>query len=705
MNRLLLLLLALFTCFQSFSQSDCPYPIIFVHGWNSTGSAFSSVYTDTDFVSAWGPIADTFHAVLNATTQSRISGADGILGNADDDVLVSFTNESNIMSPGCVYAINFENFWNEDQSNPVLFKNSGDTPSFFDSDGNEASALKQGYALGQMIEQVLAANPGKDKVILVGHSMGGLASREYLQRRSPEQPTGIPRWWVNPSQADGHRVAKLVTTGTPHLGSNFFGNSSLAPTDSTEDTVPDLASEGVRDLRYSYSCGFLNLSDCPGVYLYGGNENDFSSFPFPYWSEDVDCDGDETSSNVIGINITGQAQGSGPDEWDGTYANPQLPLPSDIRYTWITSNNQNSGGDDIVDLDRQWLYNGNTPMPSDGVAFRRTDTLLADVTHTALNSDLSSLIQGLDEGDYPLYAYPIKTLSTYAGMAQVRSVSAPFGTFTDDPDWYALEVSTASGSQLTISLAPTSGLAGRIDFFTTAPTDFDNSNSPIFVQFPAGTPLATLAVPVVLTPGMYYLRVQHDAVTKSSWTDPYELQTTFTTFPVEWLSFSGEEKDGHILLTWSTARESDNLGYEVEVNTGNAFEPIGFVAGSGTSGSIQQYRYEWPQASPGTYLFRLKQIDYNGQFSYSSQVEVTVTNRPEVGINLQENGLELTVGTEQTLTWQVMDAMGRVIASQSRELLSTGTHHFPIGQLASGQYIVNVRGTDFQMVKRIMLMK
>ena len=703
MRRLLFLFLILLSTLPFFGQSECPYPIIFVHGWNSSGSAFSSVYTDSDFTSIWGPIADTFHAVLNANSQSRISGADGILGNADDDVLVSFTNENNVMSPGCVYAINFQNFWNEDQSNPVLFKNNGNSPSFFDSDGNESSGHKQGYALGKMIEQVLLANPGKDKVILVGHSMGGLASREYLQRRSPEQPTGTPRWWVNPLQADGHQVAKLVTTGTPHLGSNVFGNSSLAPGDSTEDTFPDLASEGVRDLRYSYSCGFLNLFDCPGVYLYGGDENDFSTFPFPYWSEDVDCDGDETSPNVIGINITGQLQGSGPDEWDGTYANPQLPLPTDIRYTWITSNNQNSGGDNAVALNRQWLYNGSIPMPSDGVSFRRTDTLLTDLTHTALNSDLSSLMQGLDEGDYPIYAYPIQELTTYAGVAQVRSVSVPSGSYTDDPDWYALEVGASSGSQLTITLAPTAGLGGRLDFYLTPPADYDQTASSLYTTFTPGTALATLSVPAVLSPGTYYLRVQHNAVSKTSWTDPYELETSFTSFPVEWLSFSAEYNTGEILLSWSTARETGNLGYEIEVQTGNGYESIGFVSGSGTSGTVQDYRYIWPQSIPGRYVFRLKQLDVNGQHSYSAHTEVVISESPEVSIHLNKHRLDIKLEAEESISWRVIDAMGRSIALSGKQKLSAGMHSFDMGRLPSGQYLVDVVGADFRVVKRVLI--
>ena len=54
----------------------------------------------------------------------------------------------------------------------------------------------------------------KDKVILFGHSMGGLCAREYLQNSS--------NW-----QTDGsHHVAKLITRGTPHGG--FAGSDIIA---------------------------------------------------------------------------------------------------------------------------------------------------------------------------------------------------------------------------------------------------------------------------------------------------------------------------------------------------------------------------------------------------------------------------------------------------------------------------------------------
>ena len=178
----------------------------------------------------------------------------------------------------------------------------------------------------------------------------------------------------------GHQVAKLVTTVTPHRGSNTLGNLLPQPGNPNRDGLPDLASEAVRDLRYSYSCGFLLLDDCPGVYLFGGDEDDFEVFPYPFWNEDVDCDGDESSPNVIGINVDGTTTG-GSEEWDGTYDNPNLPLPTNIRYTYITSDIPIDNGDGVVALSRQWLFNGGSAAPSDGTSYRLSDSLLTDQFH------------------------------------------------------------------------------------------------------------------------------------------------------------------------------------------------------------------------------------------------------------------------------------------------------------------------------------
>ena len=80
------------------------------------------------------------------------------------------------------------------------------------SDNQGLSLDVQGAELAAVIKAVLEANPGKTKVLLISHSTGGLAAREYLQGLARE---------VNSATAIPYRedVAKLITVGTPHQGS------------------------------------------------------------------------------------------------------------------------------------------------------------------------------------------------------------------------------------------------------------------------------------------------------------------------------------------------------------------------------------------------------------------------------------------------------------------------------------------------------
>ncbi len=702
----LLFLASLFQPSTLFAQScDCPYPIIFLHGYTGNQDTYTGVWNNSDFINIYGNRADVFHAVLNANLSStNVFGPDNAEGGGDDDVVFFFNNESNILASGCVYSANWENWWNGEYNNPELLQNiCGDT-LFEESHSNESAIVKQGYALKQMISAVLDANPGKDKVIVVGHSMGGLEIREYLQRTEG----GSPRWWLNPGQPDGHQVIKAVTTATPHRGSNFFGNpwplQDPRPDNSANNRngLPDIFAEATRDLRYSYifnpgnplNCGILG--SCPGPYLFGGDED----YPWGYWNEDVNCDGDEADNNLLGIN---QAASSG-DEWNGTTDNPAMPLPTNLRYTWITSD-VGTGGDLVVDILRQVIYDASGPVPSDGTAFRLTDTLLTDVNHLSVDDEIEVVIRGLDEGDYPLFAWDIATDVNYVGIPQVRSIDAPESPNTDDPDWFAVDIPAGTNTFLDIKVEPSANLGGQIDFFATNPGDYTNmtANSTHTLSFAAGSGAQVLSIaPADYVAGSTaYIRVIHQGVGYGSWSQNYCVACCITTIlPVEWLSFEATQIDENVLLEWSVASELNNRQYELEHSSnGIAFTNIGTVEGAGTTTDKQHYQFVDDHPRPGSNYYRIRQVDMDGSYKFSTLKEVFFENS-ELAINAvypnpvrSRLGISMNAALSGKVSVSVVNTLGQTVLQQSRFLqkgnndiglstasLSTGVYHLLIEQ-------------------------
>ena len=258
--NLRLLLLLLFTSTSVFSQRTIPNPIILVHGWTGsyeTWDLFTNHLENKALLTVERSYLnynlDCDYNLSTSYLYTDVCDNTGSLGNKD------------------VYIVNFR---------------SGSSMS------NQAGVVKQGYALKLAIRKVLNAT-GADNVVLLGHSMGGLAIREYLQNSS--------NW-----QSDGqHHVAKLATIGTPHRGSNTSGGILT-----NAFTSKDENSEAVRDLRESYlysGCTRGGQSiQCPGVYLWGGQEtrawmktNALGGSSF--YNIDVNCNG-SSGDDIIGLN-------------------------------------------------------------------------------------------------------------------------------------------------------------------------------------------------------------------------------------------------------------------------------------------------------------------------------------------------------------------------------------------------------------------
>ncbi len=169
------------------SENGPPYPIILIQGLSSSSWMwFEAGVTNHLEGFGWGGCLTTLNVCLN--------------GDGDNATANLTTDVVNYIDPNLpeanVYLVNFDV---DVLGNP--FPDGQD-----DVLSNESAITKQGLGIKHCVEAVLNAT-GADKVILVGHSMGGLAAREYIQNQA---------FWI----AGEHHVAKLVTIGTPHEGSS-----------------------------------------------------------------------------------------------------------------------------------------------------------------------------------------------------------------------------------------------------------------------------------------------------------------------------------------------------------------------------------------------------------------------------------------------------------------------------------------------------
>ena len=93
--------------------------------------------------------------------------------------------------------------------------------------------------------------------------------------------------------------------------------------------------------------------------------------------------------------------------------------------------------------------------------------------------------------------------------------------------------------------------------------------------------------------------------------------------PIQLVSFTASAQQDEVLLEWVTASESNNEGFYIEKGTSeHLWDEIGFVLGKGTSNEITSYQYRDPVVESGLMYYRLKQVDFDGQFEFSDIVVV-----------------------------------------------------------------------------------
>lgn len=189
--------------------------------------------------------------------------------------------------------------------------------------------------------------------------------------------------------------------------------------------------------------------------------------------------------------------------------------------------------------------------------------------------------------------------------------------------------------------------------------------------------------------------------------------------PVELTSFTAVANALDVQLNWTTATEINNHGFEIQRKYNDDFVTIGFVKGAGHSTSIKKYSFTDKQLNEGTYTYRLKQIDYNGAYHYSNEVEVLISE-PKVYFIEQnypnpfnpETTIRFNLAISSNLTLKVYNSLGEEIKTLFTGKMNTGRNEviFDGSDLSSGIYIYRIEaigddGTVFSSAKKMNLIK
>lgn len=189
--------------------------------------------------------------------------------------------------------------------------------------------------------------------------------------------------------------------------------------------------------------------------------------------------------------------------------------------------------------------------------------------------------------------------------------------------------------------------------------------------------------------------------------------------PVELSSFTASANDDNVTLSWTTATETNNQGFQIERSNEGEFESVGYVPGRGTTTEVSNYTFVDENVAAGSYSYRLKQMDYDGTYEYSQVIEVDVNVPAEFAMDQNypnpfnpSTKINFRLAADSKVTLKVFDVLGQEVITLLNKDLSAGSHivDFDASGINSGTYFyridaTGIDGTNFTDVKKMILMK
>lgn len=210
------------------------------------------------------------------------------------------------------------------------------------------------------------------------------------------------------------------------------------------------------------------------------------------------------------------------------------------------------------------------------------------------------------------------------------------------------------------------------------------------------------------------------SILRTNWTDfvtteNFNIAPQSNPLPIELLSFTGSCDKDIVDLNWTTASELNNDYFLVEQsNDGKTFEEIGKVKGNGTTTQLNEYTYTITSENNKKF-YRLVQIDFNGKQTAYKPIAVSCkdeNNPAHADINLYPNPArnvlvaDFYLAQGANIKMEIINMLGQKVMEKEL-MLDNGMHKrvFDISQLAEDVYQVIFTSVNFNLVKRVTLVK
>lgn len=177
--------------------------------------------------------------------------------------------------------------------------------------------------------------------------------------------------------------------------------------------------------------------------------------------------------------------------------------------------------------------------------------------------------------------------------------------------------------------------------------------------------------------------------------------------PVELISFNVIQKGKNALLEWQTATEVNNDYFEIQRSRdGKIFETIGYETGHGTTSESVNYSYEDQTVLHGTYYYRLKQVDFNGQYEFYNVAMIKLENQsiqfkvyPTVTNDIIQLEMNKSVSDK---TINIYSSVGQLVETYQIEG-EMQQYNLNFSHLSSGMYIIEMKNDE--VIKTVRVMK